>query len=150
MRNGFTALACILLIGCSQHSGRSAFSTPPSNAAEIQRRCWGAGNDGVRLWRCATVAERKGMTGLVIDWQEQNGPKTLRVLSRWKDRRPFGVEDVRSGFRGTVDYNAAFVVSSDDENGWRMVPLRGSGGRRGILVWRMDGEFDVYQGLRRL
>jgi hypothetical protein len=72
------------------------------------------------------------------------------VLSRYAKGLPFVVLDVRSGFRGRVDYNGAMVLSSDNDNGWRLVPLQGDNGRWALLVWKMEGEFDSYRGLRPL
>jgi hypothetical protein len=60
------------------------------------------------------------------------------------------VLDVRSGFRGTVDYDDATVLSSDTYNGLRIVPLIGERGQWAVLVFNMDGEFEEYRGLRRL
>jgi hypothetical protein len=89
------------------------------------------------------------MTGGAILYEEHNG-KGVRVRSRYPNGDPATVLDVKSGFSGTVDYDGATVLSNDDENGWRLVPLRAGNGRWALLVWKMDGEFDDYRGLRAL
>jgi hypothetical protein len=63
---------------------------------------------------------------------------------------PIEVVDLRSGFRGIVDYDGTSVVSTDNENGWIIVPLRRSDDHWAILVWKIEGEFDTYRGMRLL
>lgn len=76
--------------------------------------------------------------------------KSFRILSRFPDGAPKVVLDIASGFSGVVDYDGATVLSRDNENGWRLIPLMGDHGRWALLVWKMEGEFGRYQGLRRL
>lgn len=139
--------------GCAHGSNNNlshAIPSPPPGLAEIQRRCWGAGSDGVRLWRCLTRNERRGMTAGVIVLQQRYHPKDLHVIRFDRNHDPIEVTDLRSGFRGIVDYDGTVVVSTDNENGWRLVPLSGSDDHWAILVWKMQGEFDIYRRLRQL
>ena len=86
----------------------------------------------------------------VIYWEHSYHPRDLRVISRDKRDYPIRVMDMRSGLSGSVDYDGAVVVSNDNENGWRIVPLIGRDNHWSVLVWKMQGEFDIYRGLRRL
>src|ERR1700733_1532031 len=104
----------------------------------------------VRLWRCFTRDERRGMTADVIVWQQQYHPKDLRVITFDRNHFPMEVIDLRSGFRRTVDYDGTVIVSTDNENGWRIVPFRRNDGRWAILVWKIEGEFGIYRGVRLL
>jgi hypothetical protein len=90
------------------------------------------------------------MTAGLIVWHYQYHPKDLRVITFGSNRWPMEVTDLRSGFRGIVDYDGTSVVSTDNENGWRIVPSSRSDGQWAILVWKMEGEFDIYRGMRRL
>ena len=146
------ALFAAVLVGCANHGeARSSAGTPspPPGLSDIQRRCLGAGNDGVRLWRCSTLSERREMTAGTI-WDQEQHFKNIRVLARNASGMPSLVLDIRSGFRGQVVYDGVTVLSSDNTNGWRLVPLQNDNGSWAVLVLKMEGEFDVYRGLRRL
>ena len=90
------------------------------------------------------------MTAGVILWQHSYHPRDLHVISRDKGGYPIRVMDMRSGLSGSIDYDGVVVVSADNEDGWRIVPLIGDDNHWSILVWKMEGEFEIYRGLRRL
>ncbi len=49
-----------------------------------------------------------------------------------------------------IDWKDATVLSSDNENGLRLIPAQLPDGTWVAMIWRMTGEFERYEGLRRL
>jgi hypothetical protein len=106
--------------------------------------CKNAGNDGVRMFRCQKSGDHVLLGGMI------SYARAFHSVSSFPDGTPREVIDLRSGFRGTVRYDEATVISDDGENGWLMIPLVGRSGDWAMVVFKLEGEYDTYRGLRRL
>jgi hypothetical protein len=97
---------------------------PTTQTTDIRVRCRDAGRNAVRLWRCLNPRER-----------------TAFMQQLLKPSPPA---------HAAVDWNDAVVLSADNKNGLRLVPVHLSGDKWAVMVWSIHGEFESYVGLRRL
>jgi hypothetical protein len=95
-----------------------------TQATDVRVRCRDAGRNAVRLWRCLNPRER-----------------TAFMQQLLKPSPPA---------HAAVDWNDAVVLSADNKNGLRLVPVHLSGDKWAVMVWSIHGEFESYVGLRRL
>ena len=114
-------------------------------------KCVGAGNDGVRMWRCLKPNERVSLAESAVYYEDPVGSVGLTAKGNLRNMKfrgyePILVRDLHTGEECVPHYAQARVLSSDGENGEMHIPVT-CNGRRGELIWRMLGEFDRYVGL---
>jgi hypothetical protein len=115
-------------------------------------KCIGAGNDGVKMWRCATPPERFWIAAGQVYAEDPIGSVgmspsgNLRTVKS-RSYEPILVRELHTDEVCSPQYSKARVLSRDNEDGEMHIPVTCSG-RRGELVWHMDGEFSRYIGLR--
>jgi hypothetical protein len=102
-------------------------------------------NDGVYIWRCLAPQERRDFVAHYV-----RDPKFFRILSADKMRDPLQVQERRSGFIGRVYYAGASMLSADGVNGWFTIPLIGPANHWALVLWKQQGEYELYRGIRRL
>jgi|HubBroStandDraft_1064217.scaffolds.fasta_scaffold45842_3 hypothetical protein len=134
-------IAIVTLASCATpQNGRP--SRPP--AQQIARpQCISKTRTVVDMWQCRTSPERLAFDYLAVADQETSSGGPLRVLSM----KPAIVLDKRTKERCVSEFAHARVWSSGGETGELHVPAM-CGGKRAELVWRVEGEFSRYLGVR--
>jgi hypothetical protein len=116
------------------------------------RKCIGSGNDGVKMWRCATPPERVQIAAGQVYYEDPIGSVGMSPLGNLRTVKsdsyePILVRELHTGKVCSPQYSKARVLSRDNKDGEMRIPVTCSG-RRGELIWHMDGEFSRYIGLR--
>jgi len=99
------------------------------------------------FWRCDWT-HRFQIIGMI---HEAGSSRLLITKTSGHYHVPVEVEDRKTGVRGRVDYSGARILEVHDygdQRGHLAVPITTEQGRRYFLIWRFEGEFDSYQGVR--
>jgi hypothetical protein len=106
-----------------------------------------AGNDSVKLWRCATDVERREWIDAHLSEAQKDGYLKLTVLDGHSQVTM--LNGTLAGRVGIVDYSGATVFSSDGYNGLLVVPVS-IASKWSVMTWKLDGEWAYYEGLMQI
>jgi hypothetical protein len=134
-------IAIVLLASCATPQNGRQSRLPPEHKEHLQ--CISKTRAAVDIWVCRSTAERLAFAFLTVADQEASSGGSLRVLSL----KPPVVLDKRTKERCVLEFAHARVWSSGGETGELHVPAMCSG-KRAELVWRVEGEFSRYLGVR--
>lgn len=145
MQARVSALSLVLLVGCT-----SAKMPAPvkSTIASIQVRCAGAGNSGLRMWKCETPPERAEFAALIVGQYGQATPPEHFIILRQHDLVWVDVIERKTHLRGTIRFADERIVEAGNDIAARTMPLVRNGKTVAYATWCMDGEWDVYQAPR--
>jgi hypothetical protein len=140
--------AAAMLVGCER----------PAVPMQKAMNCLNAALDSVQMLRCdrpgpvrdfyislrfiriPTPPPPKGVT------PEKGPPDYFKVLAR-KDHAVTRVRELKTNAICDVDVRRAYIESPDNEDGFLFVPAV-CNGTHTEFVWKLEGEFDLYQGRR--
>ena len=129
--------ACVLLVLSLTACAKSvSVRVPASTVAPCVR-----GNAILESWHCR---ENTMYLGIVVSDKRAG----FRVVSVRGDR-PYEIIEPKRHLRGYVDYDGARITEARGlGDGHFIIPLVSSG-RRFWLRWRVDGEWETYEGVAR-
>jgi hypothetical protein len=116
-------------------------------------KCIGTGRSAVPFFRCLS---RRELVGIIPNWLYgldpssvvgETRPAFIKVLRLRKGYEPLLFRELRTGQVCAAQYSEVSLLSRDGETGELHIPVT-CNGRRGELVWHLQGEFDRYIGLR--